>query len=95
MSNGSEGMSEVVDPHNDAPASKLLGEPGNDLPMIVVADDVRYLDNEGVDVTEEVIANNLDAVVRDTTVPDDDDLEPMEVVMPVAVPDNDDPRALR
>lgn len=50
-----------------AGATRLLGM-HEDLPAIQVRDDVRYLDADGIDVTDEVIANNMDAMrVRDLT----------------------------
>jgi hypothetical protein len=66
MSNGSEHMNEEP-AESEAPASRLLGM-HEDLPALHVADDVRYVDADGNDVTDEVIANNMDAVrVRDLT----------------------------
>jgi hypothetical protein len=50
-----------------APASKVLGDPGNDLPPMVVADDVAYIDADGEDVTDDTINRNMGAAVRDLT----------------------------
>lgn len=52
----------------EVPASRVLGMPDNDLPSMVVRDDVRFIAPDDTDVTDEVIANNMDAVrVRDLT----------------------------
>lgn len=61
------GMSPSVDPptHDEQPAQVVLG--GLDMAPLVVADDVRYLDTEGNDVTEEVIANNMEQAIIDRT----------------------------
>lgn len=50
-----------------APASRVLGDVPGPLPPLVVADDVRYLDVDGNDVTDEVIANNMEVAVKDRT----------------------------
>jgi hypothetical protein len=64
------GTNVPVDPptHDEQPASKTLGDVDNELPTMVVADDVAYIDPDGNDVTDETIQRNMDAaVVTDNT----------------------------